>query len=318
VAKRLLILCCVLLLDLGGSQAGERSLNQALSLGEVLTLEISNQAHLTYRKYAAKNAKGAILYLHGISSHSGWYGQSCALLAKNGYSVYAPDRRGSGENRWDRGHLENYEDLIADLDGFIGRIHAENGNLPVYLLGVSWGGKLAMLYESMKPGSVDGVILSTPGIKPRISLSPLAKNRVLYSARKRKEKQPEIKIPIKHSSMFTGDTAWQAWIEQDPLALRRCTGRFFWESRKMDKKLKKMIKQSEAPVLLLLAEHDDIVNNNKTDKFLTKKLVGRRGDPHRLEIILYEGATHTLDFEPNWKDVVRDILDWLNRVNPRR
>src|SRR3972149_2395959 len=63
---------------------------------ELQKLEINNQTHLSYRKYLADSPRGVVLYLHGIQSHSGWYVQSCEILSENGYTIYAPDRRGSG------------------------------------------------------------------------------------------------------------------------------------------------------------------------------------------------------------------------------
>lgn len=47
---------------------------------------------------------GAILYLHGIQSHGGWFEWSASLLAHLGYPVLLPDRRGSGLNRPARRH----------------------------------------------------------------------------------------------------------------------------------------------------------------------------------------------------------------------
>lgn len=279
-------------------------------------LEINNQTSLTFRRYTSPNPKGVILYLHGIQSHSGWYIQSCQLLAEHGYTVYAPDRRGSGLNREDRGHMQNYEDLIADLDAFIARIHADNPGLPVFLVGVSWGGKLAMLYEIMRPGQVDGLIISAPGIKPQIDLSPWNKLKVFYYHWRNRDVQPEIPIPIDRSNLFTDDPKWQNWIEQDPLTLRKCTARFFWESHKMDSQINKWAKDARAPILLLLAGRDEICDNDRTLNFMMKKLP--EAENGTLMLAEYPEARHTLEFEPNMRKVVQDMLTWLNGQTSRR
>jgi alpha-beta hydrolase superfamily lysophospholipase len=197
---------------------------------ELQKLEINNQNHLSYRKYLADNPRGAVLYLHGIQSHSGWYVQSCEILAANGYTVYAPDRRGSGLNRQDRGHVQNYEDLIADLDAFVAQMRADFPNLPLFLMSVSWGGKIALLYDALRPGNVDGVILSTPGIRPKVDLPVWDKFRVFYFSWRRREIQPMIPVPIDRADMFTDDVEWQNWIEQDPLPVF-CTARFLGEQQ---------------------------------------------------------------------------------------
>jgi len=273
-------------------------------------LEINNQTSLAFRRYVSTHPRGVILYLHGIQSHSGWYIQSCQLLAENGYTVYAPDRRGSGLNGVDRGHVQNYEDLIADLDAFIARIHADYPGLPVFLVGVSWGGKLAMLYEVMRPGQVDGLILSAPGLKPKVDLSPWNKIKVFYYHWRNRDVQPEIPIPINRSDLFTDDPKWQNWIEQDPLTLRKCTARFFWENRKMDKQIKKWAKDAKAPILLMLADRDEIIDNDKTLRFMEKKLP--ESENGTLTLARYPTARHTLEFEANMRQVVKDMLTWLN------
>ncbi|MCA9415037.1 MAG: lysophospholipase [Candidatus Omnitrophica bacterium] len=280
---------------------------------EILKLEINNQTHLTYRRYVSDNPRGLILYLHGISSHSGWYIQSGEIFAENGYTVYAPDRRGSGMNDYERGHLQDYLDLIADMDAFIARMRADFPGLPIYIFGLSWGGKQALLYDSLRPNEFAGVILSCPGIKPKIDLSLWNKLKVLLYFWRRREVQPEIKIPISDASLFTDNVRWQNWIEQDPYTLRRATARFYWESHQMDKVLKREVRDGQSPVLLQLAGRDEIVNNKKTQKFIDK-LVGKRGK-RDVEVLMYEDARHTLEFEDNLPEVMRDILEWLDRHN---
>lgn len=278
---------------------------------QIQKLEINNQTHLAFRRYISTHPKGVILYLHGIQSHSGWYTQSCQMLAESGYTVYAPDRRGCGLNRQDRGHIQHYEDLIADIDAFLARIRADYPNLPVFLMGVSWGGKLALLYETMRPGQVNGLILSTPGVKAKVNLSLWDRMRVFYYSWRRREVQPEIPIPIESSSMFTDDQRWQNWIEQDPLTLRKATARFYWENNKMDKQIRRNARNAQAPILLLLAGRDEIIDNEKTIRFMGDKLPEAENDT--LKIIEYPPGRHTLEFERYLRKVVADMVAWLNK-----
>ena len=81
----------------------------------------------------------------------------------------------------------------------------------------------------------------------------------------------------------------------------------------MDKVLKREVRDGQSPVLLQLAGRDEIVNNKKTQKFIDK-LVGKRGK-RDVEVLMYEDARHTLEFEDNLPEVMRDILEWLDRHN---
>src|SRR5919197_4427905 len=39
-----------------------------------------------------------VVFLHGIASHAGWFGETAAELSGRGVAVYGPDRRGSGRS----------------------------------------------------------------------------------------------------------------------------------------------------------------------------------------------------------------------------
>ena len=66
------------------------------------------------------------------------------------------------------------------------------------------------------------------------------------------------------------------------------------------------------PTLLLLAEHDRIIDNAKTRHF-----VARFPNPD-VTIHEYRGAHHTLEFEPGGPPFVNDLLAWLRRQSEKR
>jgi alpha-beta hydrolase superfamily lysophospholipase len=60
------------------------------------------------------------------------------------------------------------------------------------------------------------------------------------------------------------------------------------------------------PVLTLLAGRDRIIDNRRTRDF-----VGRFAGPK--EVVEYPEAHHTLEFEPDPENHLRDLIGWLNR-----
>jgi alpha-beta hydrolase superfamily lysophospholipase len=56
-----------------------------------------------------------VIFLHGIASHAGWFGETATDLREQGVAVYAPDRRGSGRSGGRRGHLERYARALDDV-----------------------------------------------------------------------------------------------------------------------------------------------------------------------------------------------------------
>jgi alpha-beta hydrolase superfamily lysophospholipase len=60
-------------------------------------------------------------------------------------------------------------------------------------------------------------------------------------------------------------------------------------------------------VLLLLAEHDRIINNDATRRYVERFATQDR------EIIEYQGAHHTLEFEPEPGRFCDDLRRWIEK-----
>ncbi len=125
---------------------------------------------------------GAVLYLHGIESHGGWFEASASRLAAAGFAVLLPDRRGSGANRQDRGHARSAGRLLADVAEQIALLQSRVSARDVHLLGVSWGGKLAAAYAARGLGRIASLTLIAPGLFPRVDLPAAQKLRVGVAA----------------------------------------------------------------------------------------------------------------------------------------
>jgi alpha-beta hydrolase superfamily lysophospholipase len=265
-----------------------------------------------YRRYEATGpARGQVVCIHGIQSHGGWYEYSCGRLRQAGFNVFFLDRRGSGLNDQDRGDARGFRRLLDDLGEFLGPLRqARDGTpaLPVFLVAISWGGKLATALQRRHPGLVDGLALVCPGFKPLVKPSFFQRLNILFSRLIRPRKL--FPIPLNDPELFTATPRWQRFIQDDPAGLRRVTARFLIESVRLDGYLRFVPRYVQVPVLLLLAEHDRIINNGKTRRFLERFASTDR------EVVEYLGAHHTLEFEPDPDRFIGDLLDWLERHLP--
>lgn len=109
--------------------------------------------------------KAAILCVHGLGLHNGTYKDFGERMAKIGYAVYAVDVRGFGSYMaaQDRGRQKvNFDDCLEDVHKTLKFIHKVHPNLPVFLLGESMGGGIALRVTSMYPELLDGLISSVP------------------------------------------------------------------------------------------------------------------------------------------------------------
>src|SRR5262249_18477313 len=119
----------------------------------------------------SRPARGQVVVLHGVQSHSGWYHRLGRTLAESGYFASFPDRRGSGANSRQRGHARSARRLIRDVVEWLQTLRAERPRVPIALAGISWGGKLVVIVAGQHPELVAAVALICPGLHPRVSVS---------------------------------------------------------------------------------------------------------------------------------------------------
>ncbi len=270
----------------------------------VETFTAGDGYRLHYRRYpAAGTPRAQVVVLHGIQSHGGWYGYSCGRLSQAGFEVSFLDRRGSGLNAQDRGDAPSFRRLLDDVAEFLRPLRSSG--LPIFLVGISWGGKLAVALQRRHPGLVDGLALLCPGIYPRIRPSLL--QRCAIAAVRLLRPRRLFPIPLSDPELFTATPRWLQFLRDDPLSLHRATARFLIESVRLDGYVRFAARSVRVPVLLLLAEHDRIIDNARTRRFVERLPAADK------QIIEYPGAHHTLEFEPDPDRFVDDLRRWLER-----
>ena len=242
--------------------------------------------------------RGRIVVVHGIRSHAGWYAGSCAKLAAAGYEVCFLERRGAGRNTVARGDAPGFRRLRQDIVEFL----ASRPPMPTHLLGISWGGKLALAAAAVAP--VASLLLVAPGFVPRVRTS--WRERLRFTAARLFAPTKLFDVPLNAPELFTRDPAWQAYLRTNPHDTHRATARFFVGSAALDLRLRRT--PNPTPTLTLLAGDDRVIDNAATRAFVAKF-------PHPANrVIEYAGSAHTLEFEDRELAFVGDILAWLAAV----
>ncbi len=271
--------------------------------GLVKTYTVSSGASLAYIAYTEPGARTALVYLHGIESHAGWFAIAASQLQEQNFDVFCLDRRGSGLNRENRGfhsgHVDAYETLLADIDSFIAPLHDLYDQ--VFLVGLSWGGKLALAYGLTHPQAVDGLVLITPGLRAEVDVSLLNKLKIgLLSPF-----NPTARVPTPiQPEMFTTTPIYLDYIRNDPLRLTSATVRFFWQSHRLDKFVDRNIAGNRIPIQLFLAGNDTIINNDGVLSVL------EQGREPGLDVLWYDDQTHSIQLDAAQR-LVNDMADWI-------
>lgn len=245
----------------------------------------------------------AVIYLHGIQSHGGWFEWSASVLAQNGVPVLLPDRRGSGLNRAARGDTPRAQRWLDDIDDVWEWAVRELGVRRLALVGVSWGGKLAAAYALARPTRVERMLLVAPGIFPAVDIGLVARLRVGFLRLVRPASR--VKIPLDDPALFTADPAGQAFIRDDPLKLTHATARFMCASAQLDWRLRRARRGSlRVEIAVALAGRDRIIRNAPTERRL------RNARPGAVPTTRFSDACHTLEFEPNTDGFYQLLTSW--------
>jgi acylglycerol lipase len=278
-----------------------------MSCSTVRTYLTSDGLRLHFRHWsAAAKVRGVVVALHGIQSHSGWYDYSSQRLAEAGFEVYFADRRGAGLNDFRRGHADHGERLLQDVRQLVRLVRREHPGVPLSLLGLSWGGKIAAALACSSPEFLDHLVLLYPGLASQIRPTRWQALQLKF-ARHHDMRHKPVTIPLEDPRLMTTDAERQEFINNDPLALRIVTSGFLNAGRDLEQVVHRHADRIHHPTLLMLAGRDRIIDNSRTkilvDSFSTKKLT----------TVCYPEAQHTLEFESVRDQFVGDLVSWLRQ-----
>src|SRR5215218_1661402 len=268
-------------------------------------LTASDGVRLHYLRWSSGRSSpwATIIFLHGIASHAGWFGETAADLNSQGVVVYGPDRRGSGRSGGPRGHLDRYERALDDIGQMVRLVSFEHRATPIFLAASSWAAKLAVVYAAERPGSLSGLLLLGPGLLPRVKLSPTRQLLVVVGHLV----APTARLPIPLTpELYTANRPYVDFIRGDRLRLLEATTRFFWETARLDRQRGRASARLSLPLLLLQGEDDKMMDVAKTRRWFSRLGVEDK------TYVAYPGAGHTLDFELDRRRYLADMLAWLS------
>jgi acylglycerol lipase len=255
---------------------------------------------LSFRKWSG--TKDVIVYLHGIESNSAWFAPLASRLNEDGFILYGIDRRGSGLNKEDRGDILDYNMFLDDIEDALKFVKEQNANKKIYVMGICWGGLLAVNYIVKKKIMPDGLILLSPSIYRKVDLNffvkSLARIYSLFCPRS------HFKIPIK-DRMFTSNRRCLDIITKDTTRLKTLSLRFFREILRMERESSPINHKISLPVAVLLAGIDEIVDNKRVKEWFEKV----ESDDKAMKI--FNDMHHVLPFEENIDPLISFITDWI-------
>jgi acylglycerol lipase len=247
-------------------------------------------------------AAGVLLICHGLGEHSGRYATVIEALTPAGWPVYGLDLRGHGRSTGPRAHLVRYSDWLADLDAFRRLVTERHPDEPVFLLGHSMGGQIALAYALDRQDSLAGLVLSAPLLAS--STVPRATVAVLRRAGRAAPRwRPAGVDPAKISK----DPAVVAGYRADPLVLHGNPTLAL--SAALFGRFEPLLRRAGELRLPLLLQHG--LADALTDPAGTGRLAAACGSEDRT-VRWYPDLWHEIYNEPERAGPLADLRGWLD------
>lgn len=106
--------------------------------------------------------KALVFVSHGAGEHCGRYDELAQMLVGLELLVFAHDHVGHGQSEGERMVVSDFHVFIRDVLQHVDTVQKDYPGLPVFLLGHSMGGAIAILTAAEKPGYFSGMVLISP------------------------------------------------------------------------------------------------------------------------------------------------------------
>lgn len=255
---------------------------------------------LFQQSWRPASPRATLVIHHGLKSHGDHYAELAHRLCALGIAVHAYDMRGHGRSAGRRATLDDFEDLVTDLSGFVERVRAKEENRPVFVMGHSVGGAVVTLYAVERRPSIAGLVALAPAL--RIDRMPIEAAFTPLTA----TTNPNLPVVDVPNEWFSRSPDVVAEMGRDPLVYQPA-GPARTAGALLDA-LEKIWAGADAIDVPLLALHGTA--DKATDPRGSAELV-RRARSQDKTLVLYRGLFHDLVREPERDQVMRDIEKWL-------
>jgi alpha-beta hydrolase superfamily lysophospholipase len=222
-----------------------------------------NGTKIYYQFWKPDKPKAAIIIAHGFAEYSGRYQHVADHFANEGIAVYALDHRGHGKSEGHRGHVDSFDDYLADLDTFFGIVKGMEKGKKIFLLGHSMGGTIAIAYALKQPKKMVGLILSSPWLK-NTPLDPEIVKQIVALSKTNPEQ--DLPNPVDPKNISHDPAVVNAY-DKDPLVFKTITCREVVEVAMAHENDIKNAGNLTVPTLHMYAGADKVVDLEGSKEF---------------------------------------------------
>lgn len=259
-----------------------------------------------------------LVYLsHGFSEHLGLYSEVGEFMGQRGFLAFGHDHVGHGNSEGKRVYIEHVDHYVDDVINHCMTMQDKHPNLPLFIVGHSMGGMIAVRSVLRHPGFFKGMVLNGPLIVPGPQVGPIdLRSTPIRTFVSKTILQilswviPDVPLGRPNLSVVTRDKEARAMLEKDTL---RWTGgckvmlllAFVFC---LDDNINQLT-EIRTPFLTLHGEDDRLCNPLGSD------LLFRRSPVEDKTIKIFPGAAHQLflEFPAVRQEVFLDLVQWIEK-----
>ena len=294
-----------------------------------------------YKWEPESEPKAVVQMIHGLAEHAKRYTRVAEALCKEGYICYANDHPGHGLTAGDlteatlKGHAgvlgpSGWRGVVNDVYELSKIIKKENPNLPLFILGHSWGAMLAQDYIQEWGNEIKGAVLSGTNGKVRALVIKAGKLILKGEIKKLEPTEPSQKMHDLNFKSYNRD--WQndegateyEWLSRDKEEVRKYIDdpwcgfvnpanlwlEFLRGFEKMyDSKNEQRIPK-ELPVYFLAGSLCPVGNKTKGVQAIINRY--NKNGMKDVTYKFYQDARCEIFNEINREEVLKDVINWLD------
>ena len=280
---------------------------------------------------------GSVLLLHDMAEHHGRFDDFVKILNAKGYDTYTYDHRGHGSGiRYEElgfiAEEDGHELLISDAIHILKYIKKNNRGRKLILFGHGMGASIARCVIQAYDAIDACILCSAPNPPHKMINSLLTKAKFIRFSKKawyRSDSLCKKLTEYKSFSKISNRTAFD-WISRDnqlvgayisdPLCGFLGTVAFYIDILNLTDEAvsKSNVKQTrnDLPILIISGSNDPVCDYGEDaadifDVFQHYKFT-------EVDCTIYEECRHDLLHETNSAEIIKDILEWLNRALDNR
>jgi acylglycerol lipase len=243
-----------------------------------------------------------VAIVHGYAEHSGRYEEVAGRLLAAGYGVYQFDLRGHGRSEGPRAFVRSFGDYVRDVQAFVEHVRRRQDG-PLFLLGHSMGGLIAARWTLANPLGASGLVLSGAALKVNDHIHPWLQ-RMSSAIAMLAPQLPTIRLD---DAALSRSAETVRRFREDPLVYHgRMPARTGAEILRAAKQLAPRLSEFRLPLLIMHGGDDRLA-----DPEGSRQLHGQAVS-HDKTLKLYPGLFHEIFHEPERRQVIDDLVAWLD------